>query len=110
MESLSKFEAINLLAIMLEHMHKTVSMKDGKHGMGYGYFLTKVFNHLEIPLGAGVRGTVKRTNFMNTLVECECLEGRTWQVSKVSELLVEQGQLKHEHGQVLWVNELSWVG
>lgn len=41
MEALSKFDPINFPTIMLEHMHKTLTV-NGKHGMGYGYFLTKV--------------------------------------------------------------------
>jgi len=47
-EELSTIELINLPAIMLENMHKTMSVKDGKHGMGYGYLLTKV-NTLKFP-------------------------------------------------------------
>ncbi|KAH0746521.1 hypothetical protein KY285_008178 [Solanum tuberosum] len=66
MEALCKFDAINLPAIMLERIHKTVTVKNGKHGMGYSYFLTSVFSHLEIPLEAGVRGTVKQTFSVNT--------------------------------------------
>ncbi|KAH0764893.1 hypothetical protein KY285_000764 [Solanum tuberosum] len=61
MESLCKFEPLNLQALMLKHMHKTVVERKGKHGMGYGYFLTKVFNHLKVPVGAGIVGTVKQS-------------------------------------------------
>ncbi|KAH0715104.1 hypothetical protein KY284_008009 [Solanum tuberosum] len=64
--------------------------------MRYGYFLTKVFKHLDIPLKARTIGTVKQSFSMITLVEFECMEGRTWNLSKMSELVVKQGQLKHE--------------
>ncbi|KAH0686329.1 hypothetical protein KY284_016882 [Solanum tuberosum] len=75
MESLCKFDPIDLLALMLEHMYKIVVDHKGKHGMGYGYFLTKVFHHLNIPVGAERKGNP---------------------LSKVSQLVMEQDQLKHE--------------
>lgn len=81
---------------MLEHMHKTMFVKDGKHGMCYEYLLTKVFKHFEIPFEHGVRGTVKQTISLNTLIECESVEGKAGNMSKVSELLIEHEQLKHE--------------
>ncbi|KAH0714908.1 hypothetical protein KY284_007813 [Solanum tuberosum] len=81
---------------MLEHMYKTVITQKGKHGIGYGYFLTKVFKYLDIPLKAVTIRTMKQTFSMNTLVECEIMEGRTGHLSKISTLVVEQSQLKHE--------------
>lgn len=81
---------------MLEHMHKTITVKDGKHSMGYGYLLTKVFNYFGVPLGKEIKATVKQTISLSTLNECDCVEERTGSVSKVSELLIEQEQLKHE--------------
>lgn len=95
-KALSKLDAINLPAIILEHIHKTVSVKEGKHGTGYGYFLTRAFNYFGLPLGAGVKGTVKQMFSANTLVECDCIEGKVGHLSKMSELLIEQDQLKHE--------------
>ncbi|KAH0669537.1 hypothetical protein KY289_024030 [Solanum tuberosum] len=73
-----------------------MSLKDGKHGLGYGYLLTWVFRRFRIPFGRGVEGVVKQTISMITLVECKCLEGTIGYKSKVSKLLVEQSQLKHE--------------
>ncbi|KAH0746349.1 hypothetical protein KY285_008006 [Solanum tuberosum] len=98
MEALIKAEDINLPDIMLEHMHKTVTAKDSKHGMGYGYLQTRVFNHFAIPLGKGIKGTIKQTISLTTLIKCECVEGRTGNKGKsqVSELLEQQQQLKHE--------------
>ncbi|KAH0738360.1 hypothetical protein KY290_037065 [Solanum tuberosum] len=75
MESLCKFDPINLPALMLEHMYKTVVEHKGKHGMGYGYFFTNVFHHMNIPVGA---------------------EGKGNPLSKVSQLIMEQDKLKHE--------------
>ncbi|KAH0765549.1 hypothetical protein KY285_001420 [Solanum tuberosum] len=60
-EFVNKFDPIDLPALMLEHMYKTVVEHKGKHGMGYGYFFTKA----------------------NPL-------------SKVSQLIMEHDQLKHE--------------
>lgn len=51
---------------------------------------------MEIPLEAGVRGTIKQSFSMNTLVECECMEGNIGYMSKMTELVVEQSQLRHE--------------
>ncbi|KAH0664993.1 hypothetical protein KY285_026199 [Solanum tuberosum] len=96
MESLCKFYPKDLSALILEHMYKTVVERKGKHGMGYCYFLTKVFHHLNIPVGAGKIGTAKQSFTLSTLVECEYIEGKGNPLSKVSQLIMEQDQLKHE--------------
>nr|AAT38783.2 hypothetical protein SDM1_46t00006 [Solanum demissum] len=89
MEALCKFEPFNLSALMLEHMHKIVIEHNGKHGMGYGYILTKVFQHLNIPVGKGTVGAAKQSFSLNTLVECECIEGKAGPLSKMSQLQTE---------------------
>ncbi|KAG5630164.1 hypothetical protein H5410_001881 [Solanum commersonii] len=86
MESLSKFEPLNLQALMLDHMYKTIIEHKGKHGMGYGHFLTKVFNHLNIPVGLGTIGTAKQSFSLNSLVVSECIKGRAGPLSKMSQL------------------------
>lgn len=48
MKNLSKFEAIKLLAIILEHMCKILIVKDEKYGLGYKYFLIKIFGYFRI--------------------------------------------------------------
>ncbi|KAK4718052.1 hypothetical protein R3W88_016390 [Solanum pinnatisectum] len=53
-EALCKFDPLNLSTLMLEHMHKIVVEQKGKHDMGYGYFLTKLFKQLDVPVGAGL--------------------------------------------------------
>ncbi|KAH0665361.1 hypothetical protein KY290_027610 [Solanum tuberosum] len=88
-EALCKFDPLNLPTLMLEHMHKTMVEQKGKRDMGYRYFLTKVFKQLDVPVGAGTVGTVKKSFCLNTLVECECMEGKTGQLSKISQLVVE---------------------
>ncbi|KAK4736944.1 hypothetical protein R3W88_000641 [Solanum pinnatisectum] len=95
-EAICKFEPLNIPALMLEHMHKTVVEHKGKHGMGYSYFLTKVFQHLNIPMGKGTVGTVKQSFSLSTLVECECIKGKAGPLSKMSQLVMEQDQLKHK--------------
>lgn len=60
MEAFNNFEAINLLAIILDHMNKTVMVKDSKHGIGYGLLFTKVFTYFGVPIGVGVKGTVNK--------------------------------------------------
>lgn len=76
MEMLDMYETINLPGLVLEHMHRIMTGKDGKHGMAYGYFLNKVFEHFNIPLGKGIAGTMKQAFSMSTLIECECSEGK----------------------------------
>ncbi|KAG5615329.1 hypothetical protein H5410_015153, partial [Solanum commersonii] len=83
MESLCKFKPLNLPALVLEHMYKTFVKLKGKHGMGYGYFLTKVFNPLNVPGSS-------------TLVECEFIEVKIGKLSNMSQLVAEWNQLKHE--------------
>ena len=75
MEMLCSFNALSIPGLMLEHIHKTVIERKGAHGLGYGYFLTEVFKHFQIPLSVGKVGTVKQTISESTLVECECIEG-----------------------------------
>ncbi|KAH0645176.1 hypothetical protein KY284_033060 [Solanum tuberosum] len=96
MESLCKFDPIDLPTLILEHMYKTMVEHKVKHGMEYDYLLTKVFHHMNIPVGAGKIGTAKQSFTLSTLVECQCIEGKGNPLSKVSQLIMEQDQLKHE--------------
>ncbi|KAK4737100.1 hypothetical protein R3W88_000797 [Solanum pinnatisectum] len=50
MEKLDELEAINLPAIILEHMHRVMTWKTAKHGIPYGYLLNHMFKHFEVPL------------------------------------------------------------
>jgi len=50
METLDKYKAINLSCVMLEHMNRVMTAKDGCHGMAYGYLLNRVFNYFNVPL------------------------------------------------------------
>ena len=77
-------------------MYKTIIEQKGIHGMGYGYFLTKVFKYFNIPLSVGKVGTVKQASSENTLVECECIKGKENPKSKMAQLIENQDQLKHE--------------
>ncbi|KAH0724943.1 hypothetical protein KY284_000808 [Solanum tuberosum] len=86
MESLNKFEPLNLQALMLDHMYKTIIKHKGKHGMGYRHFLTKVFKYLNIPVGLGTIGTAKQSFSLNSLVVSECIEGRAGPLSKMLQL------------------------
>lgn len=60
--------------------------------------LNKVFVHFEIKLGRGISGTIKQAFSLTTLVQCECLEGRTRNKAKfqVSDLLDQQKKLKQQ--------------
>lgn len=38
---------------MIELMYKIMTSKDGEHEMVYGYLLSRVFDHFNVPLGIG---------------------------------------------------------
>ncbi|KAH0743068.1 hypothetical protein KY290_031061 [Solanum tuberosum] len=61
-----------------------------------GYLLNKVFYHFNVPLGKGVAGNITKAFSMNTLIECECREGKVKSNSRVLELLKKQEVLKRE--------------
>ena len=50
MEMLCSFEAVSLPGLMLEYIYKSIIERKDVNGMGYGYFLTEVFKHLQNPL------------------------------------------------------------
>uniref|UniRef100_A0A0V0INL6 Putative ovule protein n=1 Tax=Solanum chacoense TaxID=4108 RepID=A0A0V0INL6_SOLCH len=77
-------------------MHVIMTVKNGKHGIAYGYSLNRVFDHFSVPLGRGVAGTIKQTFSMATLIECECVDGKVKAKSQVSELLEKKEELKRE--------------
>lgn len=78
MENLRKFEPIMLPAIILEHMRKTLTVRDSKHELGYGYSLTRMVTYFWFSLEVGIRGTVKQTFSLHTLIECECIKEGQW--------------------------------
>ncbi|KAH0778680.1 hypothetical protein KY290_005107 [Solanum tuberosum] len=73
-EKLDELEAINLPAIMLEHMHMVMTGKSAKHGIPYGYLLNHMFKHFEVTLGQGVPYIVKQMFTVVSLLECECVK------------------------------------
>ncbi|KAK4737467.1 hypothetical protein R3W88_001164 [Solanum pinnatisectum] len=95
MEQLDELKAINLPAIMLEHMHR-MTRKNARHGIPYGYLLNYVFEHFGVALRRGVPGTVKQMFSPATLLECESIEGKVKVKSHVSDLLEHQESLKRE--------------
>lgn len=80
----------------MEHMYKIVIVHKGKHSIVYVYLLINMFHHLNIPVGAGIIRTAKQPFTLNTLVECECIEGKGNSLSKVFQLIMKHDQLKHE--------------
>lgn len=59
MEILTTLEDINLPALMMEHMTKVWTMKEGRHGLAYGYQLNNVFEYFGVRMGRGVSGCIK---------------------------------------------------
>lgn len=44
MKVLSKFQKVNISAIMIEHLNRVMTAKDGKHGLAYGFWLNRIFS------------------------------------------------------------------
>lgn len=59
MEALSKFKRVNLFVVIIKHLHKVMTSKDGKHGFAYGFWLNRVFAYFGIQYGPGKDGPVK---------------------------------------------------
>lgn len=59
MEALTNFTPINLPRVMLEHIIKICEVKDASHGLGYGFLLTKVFDHFGIQSATRIASTKK---------------------------------------------------
>lgn len=72
-EALAYFTSISISGIMIEHMMKVEIFKDWKHGPPYGFLLTKVSEHFDVPLRKVIMGTRKKMFTMSTLEECECV-------------------------------------
>lgn len=91
-EALASFTSISLHGIMIEHMLKVAGFKDRKHGLPYGFFLTKILEHFEVLLGKDSVGTRKQIFTMSTLEECECVvqKGGVGSNSTISQLINAQ--------------------
>lgn len=60
MEALSKFKHANLPAIIIEHMHKVMTAKNGHHGLAYGFLLNRVLAYFDIECGPRKDGFVEQ--------------------------------------------------
>ena len=78
------FEIVHIPSLIIKHLYKTIIEHKVKHGMGYCYFLMKLFHHFNIRVGAGKIGIAKQSFTLSTLVECDCVEGKGNPLSKVS--------------------------
>ncbi|KAK4357431.1 hypothetical protein RND71_023041 [Anisodus tanguticus] len=72
-ETLSAFQPVSLPAIMIEHMIKVVNTSEGRHGLTYGFLLTKVLAYFKVRTGKATLGTKKHMFIMATLEEYECV-------------------------------------
>ncbi|XP_070013479.1 uncharacterized protein [Nicotiana sylvestris] len=99
METLDNFSSINLPAIMIEHMQKVESLKDGNPGLPYGFLLTKVFEFFKVSLGQAKKvGTKKQFLSKTILEECECIDkvGGVGSTSTISQLINAQNSATEE--------------
>ncbi|XP_060198413.1 uncharacterized protein LOC132627220 [Lycium barbarum] len=97
-EALANFTPVSLPALMIEHMKKVVTVKEGRHGLAYGFFLTKVFEHFEIKVGKVIVGTRKQMFTLGTLEDCECVpkKGGFGRSSTISSLIDAQERATEE--------------
>lgn len=80
MEILSKYNKVNLPAIVIEHIHTVMTAKDGKHGLAYDFWLNRVFEYFSVVCGKGKAGSVKQMFNITTLEDNECSRKRWWKV------------------------------
>lgn len=50
LEARDSYTSISLRGLMIKHMLKVANIKDGKHGLSYGFLLTRVFENFDMPL------------------------------------------------------------
>lgn len=54
-------------------MHKVMTMKDGKHGLAYGFLLNREFVYIDVDYGSGKDGSSKQMFNLPTLKQNECI-------------------------------------
>lgn len=59
MEALSKFKHVNLHAVIIEHIHKVMTTKDGKRGLAYGFWFNGVFLYFDVKYRPGKDRSMK---------------------------------------------------
>lgn len=91
-EALASYTSTSLPRLMIEHMMKVANFEDGNHDLLYGFLLTKVFEHFDVPLGKATMEITKQMFTMRTLEECECLlkKGGVGNNSTISQLIEAQ--------------------
>ncbi|KAK4372786.1 hypothetical protein RND71_008170 [Anisodus tanguticus] len=72
-EVLVGFNFNSLPALIIEHMIKVANAREGKYGLPYVFFLTKVFTYFNVPTGNATQGNRKQMFTMTTLEKCECV-------------------------------------
>lgn len=93
----SKYQ-INLPVIVIKHIHTIIIVKDGKHGLAYGFWLNKVFAYFIFKCGKGKVGSVKQIFNITTLEDHECIPRRAGGKSKsiITNLIDVQTGLREE--------------
>lgn len=60
----------NFPALMVQRMKRVINPQKGRHGLAYGYLLSRVFNHFQVKCGKGQVCTKKEMIDKKTLREC----------------------------------------
>lgn len=79
-------------------MNKVKKVKDGKHGLAYGFWLTKIFSYFNMECGPGKVGSVKQMFNVTTLEDNKYIPKKRGTKSKliVSDLIEVQTKLRKE--------------
>lgn len=98
MEYLTKFKHIKMHVIMIEYMHKVMMVKDGKHGLDYGFQLNRMVAYFNMKCGPRKDGPIKKMFTLSTLEENKCISRQNKVKSKsvVADLIEVQTRLTGE--------------
>lgn len=76
MEALNSRASINLTKIMIVHIIKTCDMKDQNHGLGYVFFIPKVFDYFLLNPYSWTYSTKKHKFSLTPLKKYECVKNK----------------------------------
>lgn len=82
-EALFKFKRVNLSDVIIEHIHKVMTAKDGKSGLAHGFWLSRVFAYFKVPCRPRKVWSVKKIFTVSTLEDNECIASQNGVKSKL---------------------------
>ncbi|XP_055822533.1 uncharacterized protein LOC129891260 [Solanum dulcamara] len=99
MDAIDRGMLVNLPSLMVKHMTRAA---EGSHALPYGFWLTRVFTHFEVPLNVGKRGGKKDMISRSTLAECDLLPKALGSKSNslITQLINDLEEAKREKAKV----------